>query len=72
MYNGEDMERLGAEMVRREVDAKVKEIRDKMLEDQANMPAGTSESKARFEELQTQIKAGQVENEKLSEANLQL
>ena len=51
MYNGEDMERLGAEMVRREVDAKVKEIRDKMQEDQANMPAGTSESKARFEEL---------------------
>ena len=36
------------------------------------MPAGSSESKARFEELQTQIKAGELENSKLAEANLAL
>lgn len=36
------------------------------------MPAGTSESKARFEELQTQIKTAALENDKLSEANLAL
>ena len=36
------------------------------------MPAGTSESKARFEELQTKIKTTQIENDELSEANLEL
>ena len=48
---GDDMDRKGAELVRREVDAKVKDIREQMKADQANMPAGSSESKARFEEL---------------------
>ena len=66
------MDRKGAELVRREVDAKVKDIRDQLKADQANMPAGSSESKARFEELQTQIKAGTLENTKLAEANLAL